>query len=224
MRFKDQSRPVTRLAAPLALKEAGDDGTFKGYGSVFGVLDSYGEQVAAGAFAASLARHKAQGTMPALLWQHDTAAPIGVYTRAEEDQRGLYVEGRLALETDRGREALALLKMKALNGLSIGFVPVKWEWDQNQEVMTLLEIDLWEVSLVTFPANPAARVDAVKAIDQITTLKDAERALREAGLSRTEARALVARIKACDAEQREAAAGMASLQASAARLLSTLSG
>lgn len=169
-----------QLAAALDLKALSDDGSFEGYGAVFGNVDSYGEVVAKGAFKASLAEHRARGTLPAMLWQHDPRSPIGVYAEMREDSTGLYVKGQLALETERGSEAHVLLRMKALNGLSIGFVPSKWEWDEERGIRTLTQIDLWEVSLVTFPANPEARVSGVKAAD-IKTIREFEKFLRDEG-------------------------------------------
>ena len=112
------------LDVPFEVKAVSDDGLFSGYGSVFGVLDSYKEVVAPGAFAESL-----QGRMPALLWQHRAGEPIGVYTAVREDAVGLYVEGKLALKTARGAEAYELLKMRALSGLSIGFVTREDSYD-----------------------------------------------------------------------------------------------
>lgn len=182
-----------RLDVPFQIKAVSDDGLFSGYGSVFGVIDSYKEVVAPGAFTKSLQRRT-----PSLLWQHRSSEPIGVYTSIREDQTGLYVEGKLALKTARGAEAYELLKMGAISGLSIGFLVKLFEYINNgeEEVRRLTEIDLWEVSLVTFPANDAARVSGVKSIDTIESLADAEAFLREAGgLSRREATALVSRIK-----------------------------
>jgi len=179
------------LDVPFEVKAVSDDGLFSGYGSVFGVLDSYKEVVAPGAFAESL-----QCRMPALLWQHRAGEPIGVYTAVREDAVGLYVEGKLALKTARGAEAYELLKMRALSGLSIGFVTREDSYDKVTGVRTLKKVDLWEVSLVTFPANDAARIAAVKSIDALNSLADAEAYLRDAGgLSRREAMALVSRIK-----------------------------
>ena len=113
------------LDVPFEVKAVSDDGLFSGYGSVFGVLDSYKEVVAPGAFSESL-----QGRMPALLWQHRAGEPIGVYTAVREDAVGLYVEGKLALKTARGAEAYELLKMRALSGLSIGFVTREDSYDK----------------------------------------------------------------------------------------------
>lgn len=177
------------------LKSISEDGTFDGYGSVFGVKDSYDEIVAMGAFTESLAAHKAAGTMPALLWQHRSGEPIGIYVDMAEDNIGLKVSGKLALKTSRGAEAYELLKMKAISGLSIGFVTREDSYDRVTGVRTLKKVDLWEVSLVTFPANDAARVQGVKSIEQLEDLKSAEQYLRDAGLSRKEAMAFIARVK-----------------------------
>jgi HK97 family phage prohead protease len=180
-----------RLDVPFKIKAVSEDGLFSGYGSVFGVIDSYKEVVAPGAFAESLSQRT-----PALLWQHRSGEPIGVYSALREDQTGLYVEGKLALKTARGAEAYELLKMGAISGLSIGFVTRDDSYDRVTGIRTLKKVDLWEVSLVTFPANDAARVSGVKSIDTIASLADAESYLRDAGgLSRREATALVSRIK-----------------------------
>jgi HK97 family phage prohead protease len=180
-----------RLDVPFKIKAVSEDGLFSGYGSVFGVIDSYKEVVAPGAFAESLSQRT-----PALLWQHRSGEPIGVYSALREDQTGLYVEGKLALKTARGAEAYELLKMGAISGLSIGFVTRDDSYDRVTGIRTLKKVDLWEVSLVTFPANDAARVSGVKSIDTIESLADAEAFLRDAGgLSRREATALVSRIK-----------------------------
>lgn len=180
-----------RLDVPFKIKAVSEDGLFSGYGSVFGVIDSYKEVVAPGAFSESLSQRT-----PALLWQHRSGEPIGVYSALREDQTGLYVEGKLALKTARGAEAYELLKMGAISGLSIGFVTRDDSYDRVTGIRTLKKVDLWEVSLVTFPANDAARVSGVKSIDTIASLSDAESYLRDAGgLSRREATALVSRIK-----------------------------
>jgi len=183
------------LDFPFQLKALSDAGTFTGYGSVFNVKDSYGDIVAPGAFVESLATQKAAGRMPAMLWQHRSAEPLGVYTSMEEDSLGLKVEGQLALSTVRGAEAHSLMKMGALSGLSIGYVTRDDSYDKATGINTLKKLDLWEVSLVTFPANDAARVQGVKAIEVIEDLKSAEKYLRDAGLSRKEAVAFISRVK-----------------------------
>jgi hypothetical protein len=201
-------------------KAVNEDGTFEGYGSVFGVVDSYQEIVAAGAFTESLSSLKQQSRMPALLWQHRSGEPIGVYTDMHEDSIGLHVKGKLALKTARGAEAHELLKMKALSGLSIGFMTREDSYDKVTGIRTLKKLDLWEVSLVTFPANDAARVATVKNIESIRTLADAESFLRESGgYSKSEAVGLIAHIKSLHGrsesdELGELHAAMTRLQAS----------
>lgn len=177
------------------LKAINEDGTFEGYGSVFGVKDSYDDIIVHGAFTETLAAHKAAGTMPALLWQHRSGEPIGVFTDMSEDNIGLKVAGKLALKTVRGAEAHELLKMKAISGMSIGFVTREDSYDRVTGIRTIKKVDLWETSLVTFPANGAARVQNVKSIESIEDLKSAEQHLRDAGMSRTEAKAFIARVK-----------------------------
>lgn len=177
------------------VKSISDTGVFEGYGSVFGVKDSYDEIVAPGAFADSLSAHKAKGTMPALLWQHRSDEPIGIYTDMAEDSIGLKLTGQLALKTARGMEAYELLKMNAISGLSIGFVPRSDSYDKVTGIRTLHKLDLWETSLVTFPANDAARVQNVKSIEELPDLKSIEQCLRDAGFSRRESVTLISRIK-----------------------------
>lgn len=185
------------LTRPLEVKKVTEAGEFAGYGSVFGVIDSYRERVAPGAFKASLKEHREKDTMPAMLWQHAPSQPVGVFTVMREDDRGLYVEGKLALDTQQGKEAHALLGMGAVRGLSIGFLPRKSEVDETADppIVTLTEVELWEVSIVTFPANPDANVEAVRARmegGEVPTKRDAERILRDAGFSRARAKALLA--------------------------------
>lgn len=180
---------------PLEVKEITEEGRFSGYASVFDVIDYYDDEIVRGAFAKSIAEK-----MPVMLWQHDSAEPVGVYESIREDDIGLWIEGRLLLDLEKGREAYILLKNQAIRGLSIGFVPILWEWEnrESRRIRVLKEIDLWEVSLVTFPANPKALVDDVKSIK---TIRDVEDTLRDAGFSRTEAKALIA---ACKSAQRDA--------------------
>ncbi|WP_343625375.1 HK97 family phage prohead protease [Roseateles puraquae] len=206
----------------LSIKATGDDGSIEGYGSVFGVKDAYDDIIAAGAFKASLAEHKAAGTMPAMLWQHEPDEPIGIWTDMVEDAKGLRIKGQLALDTVRGKEAHALLKMGALNGLSIGFVSKEWSYDRETDVRTLTEIDLWEVSLVTFPANGKARITNVKAADEMAAPKDAERILRDAGFSKQDATAFVSRVMRMGEQRSESADAQAQAIRAAKRLLESL--
>ena len=190
--------PLSRKSYPMEIKEISEEGYFSGYGSVFDVVDDWDDVIVRGAFAETL-----QKKTPVMLWQHDSAEPIGVYERIREDEIGLWLEGRLLLDIEKGREAHILLKNRAIRGLSIGFLPLAWEWEtrDNKRVRVLKDIDLWEVSLVTFPANPKAVVDEVK------TVRGLENFLRDAGLSRSEAKAALAAIRADsqrDAEVEEA--------------------
>lgn len=204
------------------IKAVNADGTVEGYGSVFGVRDNYDDVISKGAFVQSLKDHKAAGTMPAMLWQHDADKPIGVWTEMVEDEKGLRIKGRLALDTVKGKEAHALLKMGALNGLSIGFMSKEWAYDRDTEVRTLTAIDLWEVSLVTFPANEKARVTNVKSADDLSAPKDAEKVLRDAGFSKSDATAFVSRVMRMGEVRRDSADSTAAAMKAADKLLRAL--
>ena len=130
------------------------DGHFTGYASLFGVPDLGRDTVAPGAFAASLARRGPGGVR--MLWQHDPAEPIGTWLSLAEDARGLRVAGRLNLAVQRARELDALMREQALDGLSIGFRAVRAVPERGGR--RLIAVDLWEVSLVTFPLQPGARI------------------------------------------------------------------
>ncbi len=149
-----------KFLSGLPLAETGA-WTFEGYASLFGRPDLGNDIVLAGAFAASLKRRGPGGVK--LLWQHDPAEPIGVWEEIREDARGLFVRGRLIPDLTRAREARALLKSGALDGLSIGFRTEKARTDPRRGVRELVAVDLWEISLVTFPLLPEARVSAAKA-------------------------------------------------------------
>lgn len=181
--------------ARFEVKEVTKAGNFCGYGSVYGVVDQGDDIVAAGAFADSLTEWKEKDRMPALLWQHKTDQPIGVYQSIKEDATGLLVEGRLALKVERGAEAYELLQMKAISGLSVGFTTREDSYDQKTNIHTITKADLWECSLVTFPMNDEARVSSVKAVGGVDTLQGMEAHLRDVvGLSYSEAKAIAARF------------------------------
>lgn len=218
---RDEGDRETRSFA-LQIKATGEDGTVEGYGSIFGVTDKYNDIIAAGAFVDSLKEHKASGTMPAMLWQHESDEPIGIWTDMAEDAKGLRIKGRLALDTTRGKEAFALLKMGALNGLSVGFISKQWSYDTETDIRTLTEIDLWEVSIVTFPANQKARVTQVKSADSAETPKDAEKILREAGFSKSDATAFVSRVMRMGEARRDSAAEAAATLKSANWLINII--
>lgn len=142
----------------------GEGATLAGYASLFGTRDRGGDVVQRGAYAASLAAVAAGGRRIRMLWQHDPAQPIGVWDTLREDERGLWVKGRLLPEVARGREALALLAAGAIDGLSIGYRARRAERDASG-ARRLLDVDLWEISLVTFPMLPEARVSAKTAAE-----------------------------------------------------------
>lgn len=186
---------LDRVVVAFDVKAVGEGEArgFEGYGSVFGVLDSYADIVAKGAFRRTLKEAKSKGRLPALLWQHNPSAPIGVYEDMREDDTGLFVKGRLS-DTQLGREAYTLLKDGALSGLSIGFRTLKSKLDDETGIRTLTEVELWETSLVTFPANEAARVTGVKANGELPTEREFERWLRrEAGFTEAEAKTIIAK-------------------------------
>jgi len=203
--ISDQDRPGApeRLDVPFELKSLttrqGEDGSregiFEGLASTFGTRDRAGDIIEPGAFRESLGR---AGRIK-MLWQHDPRAPIGVWERIAETPAGLAVKGRLVLEVQRAREALALLRAGAVDALSIGFsVPRSGaSVDREKSVRRLTRIDLWEVSIVTFPANPEARVARVKAhihagAGRLPSEREFERYLtRDAGFSRSQARTII---------------------------------
>jgi HK97 family phage prohead protease len=155
----------------------------EGYASLFGLADQGGDVVIAGAYRSSLERLKREGRRVKLLWQHEPSQPIGVWDEVREDARGLWVCGRLLADIDKGREAAALVAAGAIDGLSIGYRTVRAERDAKGRRL-LREVDLWEVSLVTFPMLPQARVGAkaddvlAKSLVELTAiLSDARRRL-----------------------------------------------
>ncbi|WGM00222.1 HK97 family phage prohead protease [Arsenophonus nasoniae] len=185
-----------RFDMPLSLKSVTESGEFSGYGSVFGVKDSFDDIVMRGAFETSLTHWRSKNSFPALLWQHRMDEPIGVYTEMREDERGLFVKGKLLIEDDPlAKRAHAHMKAGSLSGLSIGYVLKDGEYERTKGVFLIKEIDLWEVSLVTFPANDEARINTIKsafAQGQIPAPKEIERVLRDVGLSRTQAKKFMA--------------------------------
>lgn len=188
-----------------------DDMSFEGYGAVFGNMDQYGDVIAPGAFAETLAASQSSGNWPAMLLQHGSMGglfgsgddtPIGLWTDISEDGKGLKVKGQLAA-TERGKEVYTLLKMEprpAINGLSIGYRVKEFTKRTKPEEprRTLKKVDLIEISPVTFPANGEARIHAVKSIEEITSLADCEQILRDVGFSVREAKHLIAKIKGSD--------------------------
>lgn len=177
-----------KSAAFEVKKEPDEDGSFEGYASVFEVVDLGLDVVAPGAFAKSLAVRK-----PKMLWQHDVGQVIGVFDDLKEDDRGLYVKGRISKDVQKGAEAMALLRMGALDSMSIGYRTVEAIPEGGGRVRRITELDLHEISLVTFPMLPAAKVTAVKSEDGTFDVRLMERALRDVfALSQSEAKAFIA--------------------------------
>lgn len=189
MNCKDMALKHKQFA--FKAESVADDGTFKGYGSVFGNLDSYREIVAPGAFADSLKVIKASGDPLPALWQHRSSEPIGGYDVLEEDDRGLKVEGWLLKnEIPRAAEAHILMKRRVVKGLSIGYYVEGSSMDEKTGIRTLTKLDLQEISIVTFPANAEAQIDAVKSkllAGDKPTIREFEEFLREKGFSRSDA-------------------------------------
>ncbi|WP_370267430.1 HK97 family phage prohead protease [Nioella sp.] len=219
-------------AALLDIKTLSEKGRFEGYASTFGgEPDSYGDIIAPGAYTETLAEHAARGTMPKMFWQHDPNEPIGKWTSAQEDEKGLLVSGQLNMGVQRAREAYELLKAGDIDGLSIGYRIRGYEVDEDSDVWTLTKLDLREVSVVSIGANEHATVASVKsgrrALELADKLKAGERLTEREfedllkgsfGLSKAQAeRAARLHLKGLDPDGRgdpgDAADGLAFLQA-----------
>jgi HK97 family phage prohead protease len=202
---------LEHMRCGLELKFTGSDdgarvGTFKGYGAVFNNVDQGGDIIAPGAFKATLKEWRGRGKRPKMLLQHggffgpaEDGIPIGKYTEMEEDEKGLYLEGELfALDTQKGKYIYEGVKSGELDGLSIGYEVVDVTLGRKPEEprRTLKKLNLFEVSIVTFPMNRKATVESAKAIEHLQNLADAETYLRDAcGFSRQQAVAFVSRVK-----------------------------
>jgi len=158
-------REKKRLNFTLQLKSIDAQGRFAGYASVFNVVDNQRDIILRGAFSQSV---KGRVGEIKFLWQHQQEEPIGIFDQIFEDAHGLYVEGRLLLNVQRAKEAHTLLKAGAISGLSIGYSPLRYTIDSGSGVRRLSQVELWEISLVTFPANEAANVTVVKHASKIS--------------------------------------------------------
>lgn len=204
--LEKESIEIKSSIIPKAYNDDDEDenkeyGEFEGYGSVFGNRDLGNDVIEKGAFTKSLRKRKAKGVK--LLYQHKSDMPIGVFDSIKEDDHGLVVKGRLALKTQAGAEAYELLKMGALDGLSIGFRvnPKEVSYDKRGNRRIIKEVDLMEVSLVTFPMNPQATVRSVKG--EQYSIREWENGLRDAfSLSRSEAKVAAKAVTKCF-DQRE---------------------
>lgn len=169
----------TKFSEPLFdIKAMGEEGTFAGYGSVFGNKDSGGDIVQPGAFAKSLAEHRQRGSKVRMFWGHDQNQPIGKWTDISEDGKGLYVEGKLNMNVQRGREAYAHLKEGDIDGLSIGYGVIEAEPDEKRGALLLKQLKLYEVSVVSMAMNERARIDEVKS-EQLHRMEELARRFRD---------------------------------------------
>jgi HK97 family phage prohead protease len=158
------------------LGDGADVGTFDGYAATFNGVDSQNDTIVPGAFADTIAQHQAAGTAPALLWNHDTAEPVGKLTGMQEDARGLRIKGMLNLRTTAGVRAHEHLKARDVSGLSVGYVvPPGGEEQKRSGPRILKKLNLHEVSIASMPADTRARVTGVK---MLTSLSELERGLR----------------------------------------------
>jgi HK97 family phage prohead protease len=144
-----------QTSLPLLELRSQAQGLVTGYASVFGGIDSYGDTILKGAFGASLAQHKANGSAPVMLWSHKADSPIGRWTEMSEDDRGLQVTGQINLKTTAGREAFEHLRAGDITGLSIGYRVGKGGSEFRDGINYLKQVDLAEVSVVSVPADPA---------------------------------------------------------------------
>ena len=174
----------------LELKELSAEGIFSAYASIFDNVDYENDTVIKGAFTKSIAEKT-----PVMLWNHNTAEPIGIWTTVKEDDKGLYVEGKLLInEVARAKEVYSLLKEGAVSGLSIGYSVNDYTYDEKG-IRQLKDVTLHEISLVSIPCNDEARIISVKSIDDLTTLKDVEKYLKSKGLSNKEALTVISSVK-----------------------------
>ena len=216
---------LARLETMLEVKADESTGRIEGYGAIFGNVDGNGDIVAPGAFEVTLAQMAETARKLPMLWQHDAADPIGVWESTVADDVGLRVAGTVLRETTRGRDVFAFLRHGAVQGLSIGYLTRDASVDRQTGIRTITEAELWEVSVVTFPANAAALVDSVKLRDAVASMteRDIERALRDAGLSARDAKAAVSRAMdlgaARDAPKLRSAVGLELRLAQLARIM-----
>jgi HK97 family phage prohead protease len=184
---------------PFHLKAVSDSGEFEGYASVFDNIDYYGDVIRRGAFERTLAEWKKKDALPPVLWQHMSTMPLGPHLEMREDDKGLFVRGKLLMDViEKAREAYHLLKNKVVRGMSIGFdiFDGGQAYDGKTNVWNLTSLDLWENSIVTFPANDQATVTQVKSILDGGTLPPPsvfEGLLRDAGFTRKQAAFITSR-------------------------------
>jgi len=186
------------LQASFDVKNVSDEGVIEGYGNVFDVKDHALDITMKGAFTKSLQSIKLNGKTLPLLYQHKADEPIGVFTELSEDQHGLKVKAQINLDTQKGREVLSLIKQKAISGLSIGYRTIREEWDSKQKANLLHELEVHEISAVTFPCNEHSRIDRVKSLLEHSCLPsqpELEKALKEIGFTNSQSKMIVAKYR-----------------------------
>ncbi len=206
--IKSNGKEKSYMAMPLDIKseDIKEDGIFTGMGSLFDKKpDSHRHLIAPGAFTKTLAKGGRNKTGIAMLYQHWSDKVPGVWLSLAEDKRGLKAEGQLAIKTQLGNDIYEVMKLSAKTktfkyGLSIGYKTISYEADEKKKVMTLTEIELWELSIVTFPAKLGAFITTVKNIEDAKTPRQLENALRESGLTKQAAQYVV---KLCKGSLRE---------------------
>lgn len=218
---------MDRLDCGLEVKFSGAaaDGTFSGYGAIFGNVDATGDVIEKGAFKRTLREWEDKGKLPPMLLQHggggmfggsaDDLLPVGKWLSMEENSKGLKVEGQLfALNTERGQYLYEGMKAGAIDGMSIGYRAKKFTMrtKPDEPRRKLEEVDLIELSIVTFPANDKARIGAVKAAETIKTIREFEDFLRDVGgFSRAAAKAIALQGYKANSEPRDEDEGLMQL-------------
>lgn len=180
-----------------------ESGVFTGYASIFGAVDYGNDIVMPGAFTKFIAQQKATGRHIPLLREHDTKCLIGVVDQFSEDSKGLHVEGRLTRGVRDADEAYLLMKAGALTGISYGYKTINPARNHKGQ-RELREIHPFEITLCARPMLDISRVEQVKSISELVTIRDCEAYLRdELGLNNSEAKSLISRIKSSVSGQRE---------------------
>ncbi|MCP4147901.1 MAG: HK97 family phage prohead protease [bacterium] len=192
---------TSNIDCPFEIRAEGinEAGEFEGFGSTFGLpMDSYGDIMVQGAFKKTIQRKGRNRAGIMMLDQHNPNFPVGKWVHLEEQVKGLYVHGKVATETTRGRDVHILMKEKILKFLSIGYDTIKFYYDEvnKRRARFLEEVELWEISPVSFPANIRARITGVKSmIEQANTVRELETALRDSGFSNSEAQTIISLSK-----------------------------
>lgn len=193
-----QYRFAKQEVAFTITKALSEDGTFEGYASTFGNEDSGGDTIRKGAFKIGLEKLRKEKRKLKMLWQHDRYAPIGTFPEFAEDDKGLWVQGKLTLGVQKADEARLLMLDEAIDSMSIGGYVIKELMDNKTFKRELLEIELREASPVTFPANVKARIETVKQLEEAVTIGELESYLRDVGgFSAKEAKAVISKAKSC---------------------------